>query len=121
MNSDELCARTKAFSLKVVVLFKSLPKSVEAQVMGKQLLRSAMSVAANYRAACRARSLAEFISKISIVVEEADETILWLEIIDESDTARVESSLLNEAKEILYVMSASRKTSTDRKNHQITK
>ncbi len=78
--------------------------------MGKQLLRSATSVTANYRAACRARSKAEFIAKLSIVVEEADETLLWLEMIDESSVSKVDASLMKEAKELLFIMSASRKS-----------
>jgi len=80
------------------------------------LLRSATSVTANYRAACRARSKAEFVAKLSIVVEEADETLLWLEMIEESGIAKVEESLKKEAKEILFIMSASRKSAKGRDN-----
>jgi four helix bundle protein len=76
--------RTKQFALRVITLFRALPKTDEAKVIGKQLLRSATSVAANYRAACRARSNAEFYAKICIVVEEADETVFWLELLEES-------------------------------------
>ena len=78
--------------------------------MGKQLLRSATSVAANYRAACRARSKAEFIAKLSIVVEEADEVLFWLELISESGICKVDDSLTREGTEILFIMSASRKS-----------
>jgi four helix bundle protein len=70
--------------MRVIRLFQHLPRSTEAQVLGKQLLRAATSVGANYRAAGRARSKAEFVAKIGIVVEEADETIFWLECLMES-------------------------------------
>lgn len=76
--------RTKRLSLRIIKLFQALPKTDEARIIGKQMIRSATSVAANYRAACRSRSDAKFFSKISIVVEEADETLLWLEILEES-------------------------------------
>ena len=80
MNSEELRNRSMQFGLRVVGFFQSLPASTDAQVMGKQLLRSATSMAANYRAA-GSRSKAEFVSKLSMVVEEADETLFWLEMI----------------------------------------
>ena len=82
--------------------------------MGKQLLRSATSVAANYRAACRARSKAEFIAKLSIVVEEADEVLFWLELISESGISKIDDALFREGKEILFIMSASRKSAKGR-------
>ena len=84
--------------------------------MGKQLLRSATSVTANYRAACRARSKAEFIAKLSIVVEEADETLLWLEMISESKITTVDEALTREAQELLFIMYASRKSAKGRDN-----
>jgi four helix bundle protein len=74
---EELQSRTKRFALRVVKLYRSLPKSNEARILGKQLLRSGTSIGANYRAACRARSRAEFIAKLGIVLEEADETAFW--------------------------------------------
>jgi four helix bundle protein len=77
-KSLDLVQRTKSYAIQIVRLYRSLPHSSDAQVLGKQLLRSGTSVAANYRAACRARSGAEFISKISIVLEEADERAFWL-------------------------------------------
>ena len=76
--------RTKAYALRVIKLVQVLPKSGEAQILGKQLLRAATSVAANYRAACRARSKAEFAAKIGIVLEEADESQFWLELLEEA-------------------------------------
>ena len=78
---EVLKQRTKDFALRIIRLFQALPKTDEARIIGKQLLRSTTSVASNYRAACRARSDAEFFSKISIVVEEADETLFWLELL----------------------------------------
>jgi len=94
-------------------LFQHLPRSSEAQVLGKQLLRSGTSIGANYRAAGRARSKAEFISKIAIVVEEADETIFWLECLAESGIVREEllRDLLDEANEQLAIFAASHRTS----------
>ncbi len=75
---EQMRDRTKQFALRIVKLFRALPRSPEAQVMGKQLLRSGTSVAANYRAVCRARSSAEFLAKMGIVIEEADESVFWL-------------------------------------------
>jgi four helix bundle protein len=86
-RAKELQARTKKFAIRVIGAFSRLPKSEQARVLGRQFLRSVTSVAANYRAACRARSRADFISKISIVVEETDETLLWLELIVEAGLA----------------------------------
>ena len=109
------------FALDVMAFSRHLPRTTEGQVMGKQLLRSATSVAANHRAAGRARSRAEFYSKLSIVVEEADETLFWLEILQESKVAAGGelSRLMQESRELVYIFSASRKTT--RENHQITK
>jgi len=87
-SPEQMRARTKQFAIRVVRLFRALPKTREAMVMGNQLLRSGTSVAANYRAACRARSKAEFISKMGTVVEEADETVFWLELLIETGTVR---------------------------------
>ena len=110
---EQLKQRTKLFVLRVVKLFQSLPKTVESQIIGKQLLRSATSVAANYRAACRARSNPEYYSKISIVIEEADETMFWLEMLWESGIIKQEllGSLYSENEEILKIMVSSRKNS----------
>ena len=74
-TSNLLKDRTKQFAIRIVKLFRSLPKTEEAKIIGRQLLRSGTSVAANYRAVCHARSKAEFIAKIGVVVEEADETV----------------------------------------------
>jgi len=109
---EELRARTKQFALRVIKLFRSLPKTDEARILGKQVLRAGTSVAANYRALCRARSKAEFIAKMGIVIEEADETVFWLELLVESgivSPSRMEN-LLAEANELVAIFVASRRT-----------
>ena len=112
VDAETLKQRTKLFALRVIKLYQSLSKSGEEQVIGKQLLRSATSVGANYRAACRARSDNEFISKISIVIEEADESEFWLELLVESNVLPKErlADLLQESEEIVKIMVASRQT-----------
>ena len=111
-RAKELQDRTKKFALRIIGAFSRLPKTEEARVLGRQFLRSGTSVAANYRAACRARSAADFISKISVVVEEADETLFWLELIVEANLvpAKVVASLVTECEELLKIFSASRAT-----------
>lgn len=84
MNNQELKERTKRFALRVIRMTDSLPRKMSSEVLGRQVLRSATSVAANYRSACRAKSRPDFISKMGTVEEEADETGLWLELIGES-------------------------------------
>jgi four helix bundle protein len=112
MTSEELKARTKAFALRVMKLVDAMPCSRASQVIGKQLLRSATSVGANYRAACRAQSHAEFAAKLSIVVEEADETVYWLELLRESGLLKPErlAKILKEANELVAIAVTSRKT-----------
>jgi len=99
--------------LRIVKLFRSLPRAIEAQVIGKQLLRSGTSVAANYRAACRARSRAEFVAKLGVVVEEeVDECVLWIEMLIDAEIlkkARLDQ-LLNEARQLTAIFTASRET-----------
>jgi four helix bundle protein len=112
MTPTELKARTKAFAIRVVHLVDVLPKSVKGRAIANQLMRSATSVAANYRAACRARSRAEFIAKVGVVEEEADETAFWLELIVECgirSTPQI-GPLLQEANELVAIMAASRKS-----------
>jgi len=109
---EELRARTKQFAVHVVGFCRSLPRTDEARIMGRQLLRSATSVAANYRAAGRSRSRAEFIAKMGLVVEEADESVFWLEILSDCGIVskdRIES-LLGEANELLAIFAASHRT-----------
>jgi four helix bundle protein len=111
-RADELRARTKSFALRIVHLFRALPQSTDVQILGKQLLRCGTSVAANYRAVCRARSKAEFISRLGIVAEEADESVFWLELLSESGMMRRErlDPLLTEARALTAIFSASQRT-----------
>jgi four helix bundle protein len=112
MTTGELKARTKRFALRVMTLVEALPNTVRGRVIANQIMRSATSVGANYRAACRARSRAEFISKIGVVEEEADETAFWLELIIESKIRRAKqiAPLLDEANELVAIVAASRKS-----------
>ena len=114
-KQEELRNRTKRFALRIIRLFQHLPRTTEAQVLGKQLLRSGTSVGANYRAAERARSKAEFVSKIGIVVEEADETVFWIECLMESGVINPDllTDLLSEANERLKIFVASQRTARD--------
>ncbi|MGA9545100.1 MAG: four helix bundle protein [Candidatus Sulfotelmatobacter sp.] len=109
---EQLRDRTKAFALRVIRLYRSLPYKTDTQVLGKQLLRCSTSVAANYRAVCRARSKAEFITKMGVVVEEVDEAILWLELMTESGivSAAKTEALLTEANELTAIFAASQRT-----------
>jgi len=108
----ELRTRTKAFVLRIIRMSQVLPKTREANVIAQQVLRSATSMAANYRAVGRARSQAEFIAKLGVVVEESDETVFWLEML--ADSGMVAASKLtdlnNEANQLLSIFSASRRT-----------
>jgi four helix bundle protein len=109
---EELRNRTRQFAVRVVRLFRALPKSGEARLIGNQLLRSATSVAANYRAVCRARTHAEFTAKMGIVVEETDETVFWLEFLVDTSIVRQDrlDGLLTEANELLAIFAASQRT-----------
>lgn len=111
-KTEELLRRTKQVALRVIKVYQSLPRSGECQVIGKQLLKCGTSIAANYRSACRARSKAEFFAKISIVVEEADETIFWLELLTDSQLVSESKlkPLVTETAELLSIFSATRKT-----------
>ncbi len=112
-KAAELKRRTKGFAIRIVNLFRSLPHSPDAQTLGKQLLRSGTSVAANYRAVCRARSQAEFISRMGIVLEEADESVFWLELLGETGVISPERTrdLLKESNELVAIFGASLRTS----------
>ena len=112
-RQQELRDRTKKFALEILRLYRLLPYRADAYVLGKQLIRSGTSVAANYRAACRGRSKREFIAKIGIVVEEADETVFWLELLQESGLVNAEafSGVLKEARELTAIFTASYLTS----------
>jgi four helix bundle protein len=104
-DGRELRARTKQFALRILRLYRALPAKEEARILGRQVLRSGTSVGANYRAACRARSRAEFIAKLGIVLEEADETVFWLELLLEGGIVKHEKldALLKEAEELTAI------------------
>ena len=113
MDKQEFQQRTKRFALRIFKLIEALPKSTVAETVPNQLVRCASSVGANYRAACRSRSKVEFVSKLGIVLEEADESCYWLELIIEGQLlpeGKV-SLLLQEAKETTAIIAASRNTS----------
>jgi four helix bundle protein len=109
MNAQELKERTKQFALRVMRLVDALPNTAKGRAIASQLVRSGTSVAANYRAACRGRSKAEFIAKVGIAEEEADETVLWLELIidDKLLPEKKVAPLLKEANEVTAIMAAS--------------
>ena len=104
--------RTKRFSLDIIMFYPFIEKSEPGKIIGKQLIRSATSIAANYRSACVGRSRREFFAKISIVVEEADETLFWLELLKESELAKEDKLkyLMMESLEILKIMSKAKST-----------
>lgn len=112
MNQNYLKEKTKSFALEIIKLIESLPRGRTADVIGKQLLDAGTSVGANYRAACRARSPADFISKMGIVEEEADETIYWMELLIESGLVQKQdlTHLLDGANQILAMTMSSIKT-----------
>jgi len=116
LHPEELRNRTKQFAIRIVRLFRLLPKTDEARTIGRQLLRSGTSVAANYRAVCRARSKAEFIAKIGVVVEETDETVFWLELLVDTGIVAQEklTDLLKEANELVAIFAASQQTAKRR-------
>jgi len=111
-QSVDLKERCKQFAIAIIRLYRMLPRTEEARIIGRQMLRSATSVAANYRAACRARSKAEFVAKIGIVVEEADESVFWLELIGDTSilSGQVLQSCTKEAHELLAIFAASQRT-----------
>ncbi len=112
MPSNDLRQRTKSFALNVIKLVNALPPGKATDVIGRQLLKSGTSVGANYRAACVARSRADFISKMGIVQEEVDESVYWLEILAEARMVRTDDvdPLKHEGVEILSMAISSIKT-----------
>jgi len=112
VRTADLKARTKQFALRVMKMMDALPRTIQGRTIAKQIIRSATSVAANYRSACRARSRAECIAKIGVVEEEADESCFWLELIIDSGLLTDERirPLLSEAGELVAIMAASRKS-----------
>ena len=112
MDEQELKRRTKQFGLRVMKLVGALPENSVGRALGSQLIRSGTSVGANYRSACRGRSKAEFIAKLGVVVEEADESAYWLELIIEGEllAGNLVEPLLQEANELTAIMVASSKS-----------
>ncbi len=117
MNEDQMKERTKEFAKAIIRLCRELPDNREGRLIGNQIFRSGTSVAANYRAACRAKSIADFISKLAIVEEEADETLFWLEVIKEMKILEMASldSLMKENDEIIAIIVSSIKTAKRKK------
>ena len=109
MDQSEMRKRTKTFALQVIHFTESLPRKRATDVIGRQLLRSATSVGANYRAACRAKSKPDFIAKMAIVLEEADETLYWMELLQEAQVVDAEplKILAHEANELVSIIAAS--------------
>jgi four helix bundle protein len=112
MSREAFKARTKAYALRVIAVVDALPRDTIAKTLGHQLLRAGTSVAANYRAAVRAKSAADFVVKMGIVEEECDESLFWMELLIESDRIKRESlaELMREGDEILAITVASIKT-----------
>ena len=111
-NEPDLKKRTKAFALRILKLVDALPKTTAGRALASQIVRSGTSIAANYRAACRAKSTADFIAKMGIVEEEADETLFWLELLEESDLvlAAKLTAIKQEADELIAITVASIET-----------
>jgi four helix bundle protein len=122
MTKEELKKRTKQFALTIIELVENLPNTKAGYAIGNQIIRSGTSVGANYRSACRARSNADFISKITIVEEECDETLFWLELIAGSNLLKKEKlrEILKEADELTAIFTASGKTARQN-NHKTQK
>ncbi len=117
MKEFDLKKRTKHYALRIIKLFKSLPKTIEASIIGKQILRSGTSVGAQYREACRARSDAEFISKMESSLQELDETAYWLELLIESEIvpSKLLGDLVLETDELIAIFVSSVKTTKSRR------
>jgi four helix bundle protein len=117
MKEFDLKTRTKQFALRIIKLFRSLSKSPDAQVIGKQILRSGTSVGAQYREACRSRSDSEFISKMTSSLQELDETAYWLELLVEGDFVKTEKlhELQDETEQLIAIFVASIRTTKSRK------
>jgi four helix bundle protein len=117
LNAERVRKRTRDFALRVIRLVEALPKTKTADVIGRQLLRCGTSVGANYRASCRAKSVADFIAKMGIVEEEADESIYWIELLVDSGLIKRErvENLLNEVDQIVAIVVSSIKTARRRK------
>ncbi len=112
MNAEELRARTKRFTLRVMKVVAALPDDAQGRVIGYQLMKAGSSVGSNYRAVCRARTRKDFINKLGVVIEEADESAFWLEVIGEGNVLdpNLIAPLLQEASELVAIFTASRIT-----------
>jgi four helix bundle protein len=111
MNSGELKERIKKFALRIIKLADGLKRSIATDVLSKQIIRSATSIGANYRAACGARSKAEFIAKLQTAREESDETLYWLELLQETTDHNDLKELVKECDELTAILTVSLKTS----------
>jgi four helix bundle protein len=120
MNRDDLKTRTKDFGLRVMKVVDALPNSISGRAIAAQLIRSGTSVGANYRSACRGRSSAEFTAKLGVVIEEADESAFWLEIIIEAALLKsaLVQPLLEEASELVAIFTASVRTTKAKSSSQ---
>jgi len=120
VNQDDLKKRTKRFALDVLALIDLLPNTIKGRAVGNQLVKSGTSVGANYRAVCRSRSKAEFIARLGVVIEEADESCFWFELIIEGEILeeRKVRDLLNEGDQLVAIMTSSRKTAGSSCNRQ---
>jgi len=121
MTSDELKHRTKTFAVEIVKFARKLPNDVASHHTAGQLVRSGTAVGSNYRASCRAKSRADFVSKMTNVEEEADETLFWLEVLVETDTVarKAVATLMDEAEQLLRIVVASIKTARGRRRDVI--
>jgi len=121
MNKQELKDRTKRFALRVIKLVDALPKTTAGRVIGNQLIRSGTAVGANYRAACRGRAKAEFVAKIGVVAEEADESAFWMELIIEGGLLKsdIVTPLYREAEELTAIFTASGRTARQNQQSEI--
>ena len=116
--NEDIKDRTKKMSIRIIKMYSKLSKNDEIRVIGKQLLRSSTSVAANFRAACRARSISEYYSKLCICVEESDETLFWIEILQECELIKRDrlKELIVEVTEILKILAFTRKKQKEKLN-----
>ena len=117
MKEFDLKSRTKAFALRIIKLYTSLPKTGEAQVIGKQVLRSGTSVGAQYREACRSRSNSEFVSKMQSSLQELDETAYWLELLVDAELVKAPKldELRNETEELIAIFVSSVRTARSKR------
>lgn len=122
MDKVQLQNRTKSFAVRIFKMVEKLPKSKSTEVIAYQIIKASSSVAANYRAVCRAKSKADFINKLKIVEEEADESLFWLEFIEDLELIhkRLLKELIKEADELVSIFVAALKTSKANDKHKIT-